>query len=68
MARYSFSGSMPPKFEHKLRRRKQRFGKIATTVLLDKDFLSEVSCLQVKASHYIEGNVSKFHFLVNNSN
>ena len=32
-----FSGSVPPKFEHKLRRHKQRFGKIATTVVLDKD-------------------------------
>ena len=37
VARYSFSGSLPPKFEHKLRRHKQRFGKIATTVDLDKD-------------------------------
>ena len=37
VARYSFSGSIPPKFEHKLRRHKQRFGKIATTVLSDKD-------------------------------
>ena len=37
MARYSFSGSIPPKFEHKLRRQKQSFGKIATTVVLDKD-------------------------------
>ena len=36
-ARYSFSGSIPPKFEHKLRRHKQRFGKIATTIVLDKD-------------------------------
>ena len=36
-ARYSFSGSIPPKFEHKLRRHKQSFGKIATTVVLDKD-------------------------------
>ena len=36
-ARYSFSGSMPPKFEHKLRRHKQSFGKIATTVVLDED-------------------------------
>ena len=35
--RYSFSRSIPPKFEHKLRRHKQRFGKIATTVVLDKD-------------------------------
>ena len=37
VARYSFSGSIPPKFEQKLRRHKQRFGKIATTVVLDKD-------------------------------
>ena len=37
VARYSFSRSIPPKFEHKLRYHKQRFGKIATTVLLDKD-------------------------------
>ena len=37
VARYSFSGSKPPKFEHKLRRHKQSFGKIATTVVLDED-------------------------------
>ena len=37
VARYSFSGSIPPKFEHKLRRHKQSLGKIATTVVLDKD-------------------------------
>ena len=37
VARYSFSGSIPPKFEHKLHRQKQSFGKIATTVVLDKD-------------------------------
>ena len=37
VARYSFSGSMPPKFEHKLRRHKQMFEKIATTVVLDKN-------------------------------
>ena len=38
MARYSFSGSIPrPKFERKLRRHKQRFGEINTTVVLDKD-------------------------------
>ena len=36
VARYSFSGSIPPKFEHKLRRFKQSFEKIATTVVLDK--------------------------------
>ena len=37
VARYSFSGLIPPKFEHKLRRHKQSFGKIATTVVLDED-------------------------------
>ena len=37
VARYSFAGSIPPKFEHKLRRHKQTFRKIATTVVLDKD-------------------------------
>ena len=38
VARYCFSGSISPKFEHKLRRhKKKRFGKIATTVVLDKD-------------------------------
>ena len=30
-------GQYLPKFENKLRRHKQRFGKIATTVVLDKD-------------------------------
>ena len=37
VARYSFSRSIPPKFERKLRRHKQRFGKIDNTVVLDKD-------------------------------
>ena len=37
VARYSFSGPIPPKFEYKLRRHKQSFGKIVTTVVLDKD-------------------------------
>ena len=37
MAPYSFSGLIPAKFDHKLRRHKQTFGKIATTVVLDKD-------------------------------
>ena len=37
VARYCFSRLIPPKFEHKLRRHKQSFGKIATTVVLDKD-------------------------------
>ena len=35
VARYSFARPIPPKFEHKLRRHKQSFGKIATTVVLD---------------------------------
>ena len=34
---YSFSGSIPAKFKHKLRRHKQTVGKITTTVVLDKD-------------------------------
>ena len=37
VTRYSFSGSIPLKFEYKLRRHKQRFEKIATTVVLGKD-------------------------------
>ena len=37
VAGYGFSGSIPPKFEHKLRRHRQTFGKIATTVVLNKD-------------------------------
>ena len=37
VARYSFLGSIPLKFEYKLRRQKQSFGKSATTVVLDKD-------------------------------
>ena len=37
VARYSFSGPIPPKFEHKLCRHKQSFGKIATTAVLDED-------------------------------
>ena len=37
VARYSFSGSIPAKLEHKLRCHKQTFGKIATTVVLEKD-------------------------------
>ena len=37
VARYSFSGPIPPKFEHKLRRPKQSFGKIANPVVLDED-------------------------------
>ena len=37
---------MPPKFEHKLRRHKKRFGKVATTVVLGKDEDSLLSGLQ----------------------
>ena len=37
VARYSFLECIPPTFERKLRRHKQRFGKINTTVVLDKD-------------------------------
>lgn len=35
VARYSFSGSMPPGFERGLRRRGRGFGKIGTAVVLD---------------------------------
>ena len=37
VARYSFLGSIPPNFEHKLRRHKQSFGKVATMDVLDED-------------------------------
>ena len=37
VARYNFSGSIPPKFERKVRRQKQSLGKIAPTVVLAKD-------------------------------
>ena len=36
VARYSFPEPIPPKFERKLRRHKQRFEKTETTVVLDK--------------------------------
>ena len=55
VARYSFSRPIPPKFEHKLRRHKQSFGKIATTVVLDKDenlFLGTGNC----SSKIIQGS------------
>ena len=39
LAPYSFSGLIPAKFEHKLRRHKQTFGKIATTVVSDENLL-----------------------------
>ena len=37
VARYSFSGLIPPTFERKLSRHKQRFGKSDTTVVLGED-------------------------------
>ena len=37
VAPYRFSGQIPSKFEHRLRRHKQRFGKIVTIIVLDKD-------------------------------
>ena len=37
VARYSFSGSIHLKCEHKLRRHKPRFGKIATAAVLHED-------------------------------
>ena len=44
VARDSFSGSIPPKFEHKLRRHKQSFGKITTTVALQMKICYDQSC------------------------
>ena len=52
VARYSFSGSIPAKFEHKLRRHKQAFWKIATTVVLDKDENLSWSGLQWDRSYH----------------
>ena len=37
VVRYSFLERIPPTFERKLCRHKQRFGQINTTVVLDKD-------------------------------
>ena len=36
VARYTFSGSISAKFDHKLRRHKQTFGKIATIVVFGR--------------------------------
>ena len=52
VAPYSFSGSIPSKFERKLRRDKQRFGKIATTVVLGKDENLLLSGLQRHRSRH----------------
>ena len=51
VARYSFSGPIPPKFENKLRRHKQSFGKIATTVIFFVESL--VWLLMVTRSNYL---------------
>ena len=40
---WGFSCSIPTKFEHRLRRHKQRLGKITTTTVLDKDEVRFVS-------------------------
>ena len=39
VTKWGFSGSKLPncKFEHRVRRREQKFGKIATTTVLNKD-------------------------------
>ena len=37
VARYYFGGLIYPKFHHKLHHYKKRFGKIASTAVLDKD-------------------------------
>ena len=45
---WGFSWSIPTKFEHRLRRHTQRFGKITTTAVLDKDEICFVSfCFDV---------------------
>ena len=62
VALFSFSVSIPPKFEHKLRRRKQSFGKIATTVI----FWQKV-CVYKCEPLIIQGIVSKFHIFVHNN-
>ena len=46
VARYSLSGSTPSKCEHKLCYHKQRFGKIAITVVFGKDEALLLSGLQ----------------------
>ena len=49
VARYSLTWSIPPKFEHKLRRHKQRFGKTATTAVLDKDKICyDQGCIDIE--------------------
>ena len=50
VARYSFLECIPPTFECKLRRHKQRFGKINTTVVSDKDETLLWSGLQLHRS------------------
>ena len=51
VTRYSFSGSIPPKFEYKLRRHKRRFEKTATTVVLAKLGIIPKRHLSYKRSH-----------------
>ena len=60
VARYSFSGSIPPKFGLRLYRFTQWFAKIATTVVVDKDenllwsgLQWHRSCHSNEMSHYL---------------
>ena len=58
MAPYSFSGSIPAKFEHKLRRHKQTFGKITTTVwkgIFGIQDLTKIRCGNRENDKYIDG-------------
>ena len=58
MAPYSFSGSIPAKFEHKLRRHKQTFGKITTTVwkgIFGIRDLTKIRCGNWENDKYIDG-------------
>ena len=46
----NFPGSIPPKFEHKLCRHKQRYGKIATNVVSCRGTQGEYSSKPLKHS------------------
>ena len=69
VARYSFSGSIPAKFKHKLRRHKQTFGKIATTVVTDKDDYYTLKSPSVfslaKSLQLILGNSATYRLFTN---
>ena len=58
VARWNFSGSIPPKFEHKLRRHYQRFGEITTTAVkkekcFDQGYKDVQAVIATKWQHYL---------------